>query len=91
MDAQAVIEFLGDVPVLQSLPSSSIRRIAQHVFIKTYSMLNFVTRHQLNNIFPNMIEWMLYFEDSGEHVFQEGENEGGIYFILEGEVEVSRS
>ncbi|GJU56038.1 acyl-CoA thioesterase, RmlC-like jelly roll fold, HotDog domain protein [Tanacetum coccineum] len=31
MDAQAVIEFLGDVPVLQSLPSSSIRRIAQHV------------------------------------------------------------
>lgn len=33
-----------------------------------------------------MIEWMLCFEDSGEHVFQEGKNEGGIYFILEGEV-----
>ncbi|PWA60841.1 acyl-CoA thioesterase, RmlC-like jelly roll fold, HotDog domain protein [Artemisia annua] len=65
MDAQPVIEFLGDVPVLQRLPSSTIRKIAQHVVIKHFN--------------------------SGENVFQEGENEGDIYFISEGEVEVSRS
>ncbi|KAI3711387.1 hypothetical protein L2E82_41430 [Cichorium intybus] len=63
MDSAAVIEFLGDVPVLQRLPSSSIRKIAQHVMVKHYN--------------------------SGEYVFKEGEPGGGIYFIWEGEVEVS--
>ncbi|XP_021969619.1 acyl-CoA thioesterase 2 isoform X3 [Helianthus annuus] len=65
MHSEAVIEFLGDVPVLQRLPSSSVRDIAQHVVVKHYN--------------------------PGECVFQEGEPDGGIYFILEGEVEVSRS
>ncbi|KAI7733641.1 hypothetical protein M8C21_028584 [Ambrosia artemisiifolia] len=37
MHAQAVIEFLGDVPVLQRLPSSSVRQIAQHVIVKHYN------------------------------------------------------
>ncbi|KAL8208052.1 hypothetical protein R6Q57_007464 [Mikania cordata] len=65
MQSEAVIEFLGDMPVLQRLPSSSIRKIAEHVRVKNY--------------------------DSGENIFQEGELGGGIYFIWEGEVEVSRS
>ncbi|KAM0015887.1 putative palmitoyl-CoA hydrolase [Helianthus debilis subsp. tardiflorus] len=65
MHSEAVIEFLGDVPVLQRLPSSSVRDIAQHVVVKHYN--------------------------PGERVFQEGEPDGGIYFILEGEVEVSHS
>lgn len=64
MDFEAVIEFLGDVPVLQRLPSSSIRKIAQHVIVKHFN--------------------------SGEYVFQEEKPVGGIYFIWEGEVEVSR-
>ncbi|KAI3787392.1 hypothetical protein L1987_41834 [Smallanthus sonchifolius] len=65
MHSEPVIEFLGDVPVLQRLPSSSIRKIAQHVVVKHYN--------------------------SGEYVFQEGKPGGGIYFIWEGEVEVSRT
>ncbi|KAJ9539326.1 hypothetical protein OSB04_032059, partial [Centaurea solstitialis] len=63
MDSEAVIEFLGDVPVLQRFPISSIRRIAQLVVLKRY--------------------------DSGEYIFREGERRDGIYFIWEGEVEVS--
>ncbi|XP_076937273.1 acyl-CoA hydrolase 2-like [Bidens hawaiensis] len=65
MHTETAIEFLGDVAVLQRLPSSSIRRIAEHVIVKRYS--------------------------PGECVFQEGEPGGGIYFIWDGEVEVSRS
>ncbi|KAJ0739920.1 putative palmitoyl-CoA hydrolase [Helianthus annuus] len=37
MHSEAVIEFLGDVPVLQRLPSSSVRDIAQHVVVKHYN------------------------------------------------------
>nr|XP_043621386.1 acyl-CoA thioesterase 2-like isoform X2 [Erigeron canadensis] len=60
----AAMEFLGDVPVLQRLPSSSIRKIAQHVIVKQYN--------------------------AGEYVFKERKSGDGIYFICEGEVEVSR-
>lgn len=63
MDSEAVIEFLGDVPVLQRFPSSSIRKIAQLVVVKRYN--------------------------SGEYIFREGEPRDGVYFIWEGEVEVS--
>ncbi|KAI3693947.1 hypothetical protein L1987_76903 [Smallanthus sonchifolius] len=65
MQSEAVIEFLGDVPVLQRLPSSSITKIAQLVVVKHYN--------------------------SGECVLQEGDPDGGIYFIWEGEAEVSSS
>ncbi|KAK1408839.1 hypothetical protein QVD17_40931 [Tagetes erecta] len=42
MHFQAVIEFLGDVSVLQRLPSSSITKIAQHVVVKHYNSGEYV-------------------------------------------------
>ncbi|XP_024992838.1 uncharacterized protein LOC112526686 isoform X3 [Cynara cardunculus var. scolymus] len=46
MDSEAVIEFLGDVPVLQRFPSSSIRKIAQFVVVKRYNSGEYIFREE---------------------------------------------
>ncbi|XP_023754280.1 acyl-CoA hydrolase 2 isoform X2 [Lactuca sativa] len=45
-EAEAVIEFLGDVPALQRLPSSSIRKIAQHVIVKHHNSGDYVFKEE---------------------------------------------
>uniref|UniRef100_A0A0D9W833 acyl-CoA hydrolase n=1 Tax=Leersia perrieri TaxID=77586 RepID=A0A0D9W833_9ORYZ len=44
MDREEVTEFLGQVPLLQCLPGSSIRRIADAVLVKRYEPGDYVAR-----------------------------------------------
>jgi len=44
MDREEVTEFLGQVPLLQCLPGSSIRRIAEAVQLKRYEPGDYVAR-----------------------------------------------
>ncbi|KAK9035916.1 hypothetical protein V6N11_077939 [Hibiscus sabdariffa] len=65
MNTEAVVEFLGNVPLLQRLPSSSFKRIAELVNFKHF--------------------------EKGDYVVRGGEVGDGIYFVWEGEAEVSGS
>ncbi|KAK8565819.1 hypothetical protein V6N13_020898 [Hibiscus sabdariffa] len=63
MSTEAVVEFLGNVPLLQRLPSSSFKRIAE----------------------------LSVSSEKGDYIVRGGEVGDGIYFVWEGEAEVSGS
>ncbi|XP_047324200.1 acyl-CoA hydrolase 2-like [Impatiens glandulifera] len=65
MDMEEVIEFLDNVPLLQTLPRSSLLKIAEHVNAKRF--------------------------EKGDYVVREGGAGDGIFFIWEGEAEVTDS
>ncbi|XP_048568667.1 acyl-CoA hydrolase 2-like [Triticum urartu] len=44
MDREEVTKFLGQVPLLQCLPGSSIRRIAEAVQVKHYEPGDYIAR-----------------------------------------------
>ena len=82
------MEFLGCVPLLQRLPSSSLKKIAQlvtarHFGVIKYFVLLFFVGIEAGNA---MFVCFFVFADKGQYVMREGEVGEGVYFIWEGEV-----
>ncbi|URE27029.1 acyl-coenzyme A thioesterase 8-like, partial [Musa troglodytarum] len=75
----SVFEFLRQVPFLQRLPGSSLRKLAEVVQVKQYGGL-------VSRLFE-----LFQLAKLSEYVVHEGEIGDGIYFILEGQVEISGS